>query len=98
LSLDLRYLDAGVRDYKQIYHRHGFLHCDLLHGLDVADSVVEGVDDLDVLNVRDSVPSVVEIFHIVPKAFNMLLHVGLEGLSSRWTLIRALEVPDENGT
>jgi hypothetical protein len=28
----------------------------------------------------------------------MLVHNGLEGLGSRWTLKGALEVPDEHGT
>ncbi len=48
-------LNAGVHDYEQIDHYLGFLHCDLFHGLDVANSVAEGVDDLDVLDVWDSV-------------------------------------------
>jgi hypothetical protein len=74
------------------------LHGDLLHGLDVADFVAEGVDDLDVLNVRSSIPNVVEIFHVVPEALIKLLLDGLQCLSSRWTLVRALEIPEELGT
>jgi hypothetical protein len=50
------------------------------------------------LDVRDSVPSIAEIFHIVPEAFIMLLPDGLEGLNSRWSLVGALEVHDEHGT
>jgi hypothetical protein len=50
LSPGLRCLDACVRDYEQIGHRLGFLHYDL-HGFDVTEFVVKGVDDLDVLNV-----------------------------------------------
>jgi hypothetical protein len=68
----------------------------LLYGLDVADSIMESVDDLDVLDVRDSVSGVTEIFHIVLKVFIMLLPNGLKGLSSRWPLVCALEVPDEH--
>jgi hypothetical protein len=91
-------LDACVLNCEQIDHHLGFLHGDLLHGLDVADSIAEGVDDLDVMDVRDSVPGVAEMFHIVPEALIMLLPDGLESLSRRWMLVRALEVPDERGT
>jgi hypothetical protein len=59
---------------------------------------VEGVKDLDVLDIRDSVPGVAEIFHVVPVALTMLLPDSLRILSSRWTLIRAMEVPDEHST
>jgi hypothetical protein len=45
--------------------------------------VAEGVDDLDVLNVRDNVPSVAETFHVVSKALIMLLPDALESLNSR---------------
>jgi hypothetical protein len=38
-SPSLGCLDACVHDCEQISHRLWFLHCDLLHGLDVADSV-----------------------------------------------------------
>ncbi len=61
-------------------------------------TVAEGVDDLDVLDIRDSVPSVVEMFHVVPEARIMLLSDGFQGLCCRWMLICALEVSDENGT
>jgi hypothetical protein len=50
-SSGLGCVDACVRDCEQIDHHLGFLHCDLLHDLDVADSVAKGVDDLDVLDV-----------------------------------------------
>jgi hypothetical protein len=98
LSPGLGCLDACVHDCKKICHRLGFLHCDRLHGLDVAYSVMEGVDDLNVLNVQDSVPTIAETFHVVLEAFIMLLPDDLEGLSSRWTLVHVLEVPDEHGT
>jgi hypothetical protein len=44
-------LIACVHDCKQISHCLGFLQGDLLHGLDVADSIAVCVDDLDVLDV-----------------------------------------------
>jgi hypothetical protein len=59
---------------------------------------VEGVDDFDDLDVRDSIPDIAEMFHVVPKALIMLLSNGLESLSSRWTLVYALEVLDKHGT
>jgi hypothetical protein len=34
----------------------GFFHGDFLHSLDIEDPIVEGVDDLDVLDVQDSIP------------------------------------------
>jgi hypothetical protein len=69
--------NACVSDCEQIDHRLGLLHGDLLHNLDVTDSVVEGVDDLDVLDICDSVPDVAETFHIVLKALIMLMSDGL---------------------
>jgi hypothetical protein len=59
---------------------------------------VKGIDDLDILDVWDSVPGVVEMFHVVLEAFIMLLLDGLESFHSIWTLICILKVPDENGT
>jgi hypothetical protein len=97
-SPGLRYLDACVRDSEQIDHCLGFLHGDLLHGLDVVDPVVKDIDDLDVLDVQDSAPSIAEIFHVFPKALVMFLPYGLESLHTRWTLVCALEVFDEHGT
>jgi hypothetical protein len=97
-SLGFISLNAGVSGREQINHHLGLLHGDILHSLDVADSIVEGIDDLDVLDIRDRVPSVVEMFHVVPKALIMLLPDGLQSLSSRWMLVHALEVPDEYGT
>jgi hypothetical protein len=59
---------------------------------------MEVVDDLNVLDVRDSVPGIAEIFHVVSEALIMLLPDGVESLNSRWTLVRALKVSDEHGT
>jgi hypothetical protein len=44
----------------------------------IADPVTKDIDDLDVLNVRDSIPDVVEMFHIIPKTFLMFLSDGLQ--------------------
>jgi hypothetical protein len=83
LSPSLRYLDACVRDYEQINHHLGFLHGDLHHGLHVTDSITKGIDDLDVLDVRDRVPYIAEMFHVVLEALIMLLPNGLDSFSSR---------------
>jgi hypothetical protein len=61
-SPGLECLDACVHDCEQIGHHLGFLHGNLLYDLDVADSVAEGVDDLDVLEVRDSVTGIAKCF------------------------------------
>jgi hypothetical protein len=53
------------------------LHGSLLHSLDVSDSVVKDVDDLDILDIWDSVPGIAERIHVVPKALIMLLPDGL---------------------
>jgi hypothetical protein len=97
-SLGFESLNACVNDREQIDYRLGLLHGNLLHSFDIADSVVEGVDDLDVLDIRESVPGVTEMFHIVPEALIILLPDSLQSLSSRWTLVRALEVLVEHGT
>jgi hypothetical protein len=55
----------------------GFFHVDLLHRHDVTDSITDGIDDFDVLDVQDRVSCIVEMFHIVPEAFIMLLLDGL---------------------
>jgi hypothetical protein len=59
---------------------------------------MEDIDDFDVLDVWDSFSAIAEIFHIIPKAFIMLLLDSLQGLNCGQTLVRALEVPDEYGT
>jgi hypothetical protein len=74
------------------------LHGDHLHSLDIADPVMESIDDLDVLNVRDSVTDIAEMLHVVLETFVMLLPDGLQGFCCRWTLVCALEVSDEHGT
>jgi hypothetical protein len=76
-SLGLRSLNAYVSNCKQIGHHSRLLNGDLLHSLDVIDSIMEGIDDLDVLDVRDDIPGDVEMFHIVPDALIILLLDGL---------------------
>jgi hypothetical protein len=83
---------------QQIDHCFGLFHGDLLNNVDVADPVTESIGDFNVLNVRDSIPGVVETFHVLPKAFIILLLDGLQSLCCRWTLVRAVEVTDEDGT
>jgi hypothetical protein len=60
--------------------------------------MTEGVNDLDVLDVQDAISGITETLDIIMKTLIMLLLDGLESLSSRWTLIGALEVSDEHGT
>jgi hypothetical protein len=67
------------------------------HRLDIADPITKGIDDLDALDVRYSIPGIAETFHIVPETFIMLLSNGLQGLYYRQTLVCDIEVPDEHG-
>jgi hypothetical protein len=97
-SSGLRSLNAYVSNCKQIDHCSGLLHCDLLNSLNVVDSITESIDDLDVLDIRDGVLGIVEMFHVVPETLIILLLDGLQSLSDRWMLVCALEVPDEYGT
>jgi hypothetical protein len=46
--------------------------------------MTEGIDDLDVLDVQDSVLSIAEMFHIIPEAVIMLLLDGLQGFICGW--------------
>jgi hypothetical protein len=48
--------------------------------------------------VRDDVPGITKILDIITETLILLLLDGVEGLGSRWTLIYALEIPDEDGT
>jgi hypothetical protein len=74
------------------------LHGDLLHSLDITDPVAESIDDLNVLDVRDSIPSIAEVLYVVLETLIVLLLDNLQGLSGRRTLVLALEVTDEHGT
>jgi hypothetical protein len=97
-SLGLRSLNAHVSDCEQISHRLRLPHGNLLHSLDMVDPITEDIDDLDVLNARDSIPGIIETFHVVPEALIMLLLYGLQAPNSRWMLICTLKVLDEHGT
>jgi hypothetical protein len=64
-SLGFRSLNAYVGDYKEISHHLGLLYGDLLHSLDIIDPIAEGIDDLDVLDVRYGIPGIAEMLHVV---------------------------------
>jgi hypothetical protein len=76
----------------------GIFHGDLLHGLYIVDPITESIDDFNVLDIWDIVPGIAETFHVVLEAFIMFLPGGLQGLNSRWTVVRALQVLNEHGT
>jgi hypothetical protein len=59
---------------------------------------MKGVNNLDVLDVWDAISGIAETLDIITETLIMLLLDDLEGLIGRWTLIGALEVPDEHGT
>jgi hypothetical protein len=89
------YTNIGNRE--QIGHRFGLLHRYLFHGFETIDAISEGVNNLDVLDVRDVISDIAKIFDTITETLVMLLLNGLAGLGDRWTLIGALEVPDEHG-
>jgi hypothetical protein len=89
---------AYIGNQEQISRRFGLLHRYLFHGFEIVDANSEGVNNLDVLDVQDAISSIVETLDVITETLIMLLLDGLEGLSGRWTLIGALEVPDEHGT
>jgi hypothetical protein len=51
LSSGIGGLNAYIDDWKQISHRLGFLHNNLLNYCEIADPIAEGIDDLDVLDI-----------------------------------------------
>jgi hypothetical protein len=51
---------------------------------------MEGIDDVNVLDIRYSIPSIVEMFHVIPEAFIMLLLDDLQGFYCKWTHVHAL--------
>jgi hypothetical protein len=97
-SLGFGSLYAYIDDCEQISYRFGLLHAYLFHSFDITDVIAEGVDDLDVLDVRDVISGNAETLDIIAETLIMLLLNGLEGFGSRWMLIGALEVPGEHGT
>jgi hypothetical protein len=91
-------LYAYIGDREQINHNFRLLHGYLFHHFDIADAIMEDINDLDIVDVRDIVSSIAEMLDIIVETLIMLLLDGLEGLGSRRTLIGALEVPNEHGT
>jgi hypothetical protein len=83
---------------EQISHCFGLLYCYFFHSFEIADAITEGVNNLDVLNVRGAVSGIVEMHDIIMESLIVFLLDGLEGLGGRWTLIGALKVSDEHGT
>jgi hypothetical protein len=98
LSPGFESLYAYIGDREQVSHHFGLLHGYLFHHFNIGDAITEGVNDLDVLDVWDVISGIAEMLDIVTETLIMLLLDGLEGLDSRWTLIGALEVPDEHDT
>jgi hypothetical protein len=97
-SPGLRSLDAYVNDCEQNDHHFWLLHGYLLHGLDIANPVMKGIDDFDVLDIWDIIPGIIETFYVVSEALIMLLLDSLQGLYSRWMLVYTLKVPNECDT
>jgi hypothetical protein len=97
-SLGFKSFYAYIGNREQIDHRFGLLHRYLFHVFEIADAISEGVNNLDALDVRDVISGIAETFDIITETLIVLLLDGLEGLGGRWTLIGALEVPDEHGT
>jgi hypothetical protein len=89
---------AYIGNREQISHRFGLLHGYLFHSFEINDTITEGINNLDVLDVRDVISGIAEMLGIIMETLIMLLINGLEGLDGRWTLIGALEVLDEYGT
>jgi hypothetical protein len=97
-SSNLGGLIAFISDCEQIGHRPRLLYEYLVHSLDIANPVMEGINDLNVLDVRDSIPDIADTFHVVPKALIRLLLDGLQSLYNRWMFVCTLKVPYEHGT
>jgi hypothetical protein len=62
LSLGFGSLNAYVSECEKIGHHSRLLYGDLLHSLDVADSIVEGIDELDVLDIWDALLALQKCF------------------------------------
>jgi hypothetical protein len=88
---------AYIGNRKQIGHHFGLLHCYLFHNFEIVDTITEGINNLNVLDVWDAISGTAETLDIITETLIMLLLDGLEGLSGRWTLIGALEVLVEYG-
>jgi hypothetical protein len=86
-------LNAYISDYQQIGHRFRLLHGNLIDSFDIAEPIVKGIDDFDVLDVWDNILGTAEIFHTVPEAFIMLLLDNFQSFNHRWMFVCALKVP-----
>jgi hypothetical protein len=64
-----------------IDHSFWLFHDDFLDSFDVNDLFTEGIDDLFILDVQDGILDIAEMFHVVTKAFIMLLLGGLRSFS-----------------
>jgi hypothetical protein len=89
---------AYICNREQISNRFGLLHRYLFNGFEIANAISEGVNNLDALDVRDVISGIAKMLDIITETLIVLMLDGLEGLGGRWTLIGALEVPDEHGT
>jgi hypothetical protein len=87
LSPGFRSFYAYISNCEQIGHCFELLHRYLFHGLGIADAISEGVNNVDVLDVRDAVSGIAETLDIITGTLVVLLLNGLEGLGGRWTLI-----------
>jgi hypothetical protein len=86
---------AYIGNCEQIDHRFGLLHYYFFHCFEIADTITEVVNNLDVLDVWDVASGIAEPLDIITETLIMLLLDGFEGLCGRWTLIGALKVSDE---
>jgi hypothetical protein len=91
-------LYAYIGDREQISHSFELLHGYLFHSFNIADAITEGVNNLNVLDVRDTVSDIAETLDIIMKTLIMLLLDGLEGLGSKRMLIGVVKVPNEHDT
>jgi hypothetical protein len=65
LSSSFRSLYAYIGDRERISHYFGLLHGYLFHRFNIADAVTEGINDLDVLDVRDAISGIAETLDII---------------------------------
>jgi hypothetical protein len=98
VELGLQKLLCIHRQPRANCHCFGLLHRYLFHRFEIVDAITEGVNNLDVLDVRDAISGIAKTLDVITETLIMLLLDGLEGLDGRWMLKGALEVPDENGT
>jgi hypothetical protein len=64
-SPGFRSLYAYIGNREQISHRFGLLHGYLFLGFNIIDTITEGINNLDVLDVRDSISGIAEILDII---------------------------------